>query len=276
MALKRSDGTECVIQSGVDTCCISQIIEADYVPEGIQVMTCSNSSTSRGSNRSLLDVQGVTMLPLRIKTSEVTLLLNVFKDLAVPLLHGTPFMDSYILGFSPREHTIRLTNARKIDIVDHDERAAPVRVVQDAYLAPMSEMFVRCRTNRTGVSLLRRAHRRLETLSAANGVIETEDGFPNVRLANFSNTGCMISPGALLGVTPHIEVLTSLAEEEVQTVVAWVQELDLSHLSQKERGEVLAMLEKYSILFDSTDLGPMAGPKHEIQTGNARPVRQAP
>lgn len=45
-------------------------------------------------------------------------------------------------------------------------------------------------------------------------------------------------------------------------------------MSQEERGEVLAMLNMYSTLFDGTGLGPMAGPEHEIQTRNSRPVHQ--
>lgn len=36
------------------------------------------------------------------------------------------------------------------------------------------------------------------------------------------------------------------------------------------------MLQKYSVLFDGIDLGPMARPKHNIETGETRHVHQAP
>lgn len=62
----------------------------------------------------------------------------------------------------------------------------------------------------------------------------------------------------------------------MQTVAAWVQDLDLTHLFQDERDEVLAILENNYVLFDGTDLGPMAGTKHEIQTGNAQSDHQTP
>lgn len=137
----------------------------------------------------------------------------------------------------------------------------------------MTETIVWCRTNCTGVSLLRHTHR-MDNVSAVHGVIETEDSFADIRVAKFSKTDRMLSLGTLEGVVSHIEVLTTIEEEEVQTVAAWVQ--GLTHQSKAERDAVLELLEKYFMLFDGTDLGSMAGPQHEIQIGHARPVHQAP
>lgn len=134
--------------------------------------------------------------------------------------------------------------------------------------------YARCRTNRLGVSTFWPAYRRLSKVSLAYGVIDTENDFANVRVANVSNIGRMFSARTLLGVTSSISVLTTIAEEEVQTVASWVQELDLTHLSGYQRRQVLEMLGKYSVLLDGTDLGPMTEPHLDIATGDARPVHQ--
>lgn len=161
----------------------------------------------------MLDVHEFAMISLRIKKFEVTLPANVVTDLAVPLLLGTLFIYSYLMGFSPQDNTIWLINGENIDIVDHDGRAAPVRGVQGVYLTPVSKTVVWCGTNRTGVSILRSANYRLDKLYAAHGLVETENGFASIRVANCFKTDRMLSSGTLHGDALHIEQLINLSEE---------------------------------------------------------------
>lgn len=77
----------------------------------------------------------------------------------------------------------------------------------------MTETIVRCQTNRTGFFLLRPTHGKIDKVSATQGVIETENGFANVLMAKISKTGRMISPGTLVRVASHIEVLPIIAEK---------------------------------------------------------------
>lgn len=124
------------------------------------------------------------------------------------------------MGFSPQEHSHRLTNGDSVAIIDRERHAVAVKVTQDAYLAHMSETFVRGRTFKNGELLPRSAHWRFEKAAASRGVIEVENGVVNVRVSSFSKTGRMQYPGTLLEVASHFEVLPTLAEEEVHTVAA--------------------------------------------------------
>jgi hypothetical protein len=49
-------------------------------------------------------------------------------------------------------------------------------------------------------------------------------------------------------------------EPEQPSVESWMDTVNLSHLSAGEREQVHALLRKYSVLFDGTDLGPMVVP----------------
>lgn len=90
LALLGKDSKKQVLKGGVDARCYTQIIDKRHIPEDIPIKPCSLTSVNE-ANKSPLDVLGVGMIRMRIKTFEITLTFYMVKTLAVSLLLDSPF-----------------------------------------------------------------------------------------------------------------------------------------------------------------------------------------
>jgi hypothetical protein len=196
------------------------------------------------------------MIPMRIGTLQTVLPMYVMKNLPMPMLLGTPLIDRYVESIKPQNRQIKLVEGRVVAVLNNHDKAAIVRVTEITYLAPFWETVVRCRTSRVDLSQIRVLPKRKDGMAVVtNGVIETSDGFVNMRVANFSKTERGLPKHFSLAVASSVESISVVEQSSAMTVETWLQEIDLSHLKPQERIRIQELLRKYSCLFQWYRLG---------------------
>jgi hypothetical protein len=139
------------IVAGIDTCASSNIIARSHVPDGNRIMPTSDPKI-KGANCGSLQVVGMVALSMRLGELERDVPMYVSADLSVPLLLGTPFINRCVREIPCYAGVIHLLDGSRLLLLDRVEKAAVVSVAHRAYLPPMSEKVVQCKTSRCGMS----------------------------------------------------------------------------------------------------------------------------
>jgi hypothetical protein len=91
-------------------------------------------------------VHGVVMLSIRLGEVEDVISTYVVRGLPLPMLSGTPFTNRYVRYIDCQAQLVQMLGGSRVALLEKTDKVARALVSHRAYLAPMSEMIVRCRT----------------------------------------------------------------------------------------------------------------------------------
>jgi hypothetical protein len=254
--------------AGIGTCASSNIIARSHVPDGSLVMPTSDPKI-KGANCGSLQVVGIVVLYMRLGEMEPDVPMYVSAYLPTPLLLGASFINRYIREIALYAGVIHLLDGFRILLLHRVEKAAVARVAHRTYIPPMSETGVRCKTSRCGLSQLLPSPKRKDgSVVVSHGIVDSPDGTVDIKIANFRNQPKMLPRNMVVAVVSSVASISTVDEPEQPSVESWMDTVNLSHLSAGERAKVHALLRKYSVLLDGTDLGPMVGPLMQSRLEN--------
>ena len=164
--------------AGLDTCGGCNLIRADQVPFGAQIVEVSRGPQITAAQGQTLPIMGAVKLLLRLDGSqaEVEVACFVVQNLVVPLLLGTPWIDGHVLAINPKERIVKVQLDRLSTSFETTLSPTPVkdgavvRVAVSRAIPAFAEAWVQVRTNRSGLAVIRPVRRRDQIVQAKNGI----------------------------------------------------------------------------------------------------------
>lgn len=122
------------------------------------------------------------------------------------------------------------------------------------------------------------------TFLIGHSLVEPKDGKVPVRVLNLFDTPKTIRKGAIVADGQEVEAVVNCESDAVvvhkNEIGEAVQNTQLERwmegLTEEQRGKVRTLIQSFWSIFDSSTRGRTAVVKHHIDTGNAKPIRQAP
>jgi transposase InsO family protein len=277
------------VTAALDTAAGAVLIADHAVPEGALVLPVETSPTLVNASGKRLSISGLTTVDVTIGILETSIKAWIVPGLPVPLILGTPFIGEYVELILPREKKVTLWDPRsreKSDVYLYSTRrqgsdpkgTSWVRTVAAVCVPPMTEMRIRVRSDRQGLSLIRPVQRRRNPVFMANGLIEVpRDGPWTAWVANMSENPVTLARGQVVGVAEEppstCVMVASLKSPAESTGDDPLDDLDLD-VDMEDRPKVLEMLRRHSRLWDG-HLGNIKSVQHRIPT-TGPPNRAAP
>lgn len=245
------------------------------------------TSTVRGVGGELANSAGVVELNVHVGPTHTTVAFLVLNDCPYEVLCGLPFCaDTQLVLDFPRNlislqgHLFPLRIERSLPPMEKSKTPLNVHCAREAKVPPRSEILLAVSMAADGAYLIESHEKQrnnpqpvvARTLSSITG----NAGF--IRVANPTDSALVIPRGATVGKA------TPLQEIEIGTFHSRgppgsIKDIKISNdLSPQDRTAIQALLQEYCHLF-STEDGPVGRThivEHEIETGDARPIRQNP
>jgi hypothetical protein len=96
------------IDAVFDTCASAYIIRRDVLPPEYKIQPCENMSRLVDANGGRLEFEGVSTVTIRIGCVNLSIDFIVARELSVPLILGTAFIDEHVSAIFPDQHRIVL------------------------------------------------------------------------------------------------------------------------------------------------------------------------
>jgi transposase InsO family protein len=278
----RQDGCARLLTVGVDTCASMSVIRRDLVPADAVIREGGQSVPLRDANGGCLIGAGVTTLTVWLGGKPHKVDFFVAEHLSIEAVLGTPFTNKAVEAILPQDRRLQLVGGTAVPFTNEGQsHVSPVYIVRTHLVPPRSEMVVKVRSGRTGLSQMRAEPRRTGTPRLANGLVDVVDNVCLVKVANFSDAPKTVQAGTLLGYASSVAAVftTAAAEDQMPTKPAqpWDEHITLDHLPEGEQEHVTGILHRHRRLFSSADdaLRPISGVEHAIKTSGG-PVRAQP
>jgi hypothetical protein len=101
------------IAAAFDTCASCYIIRQDVLPSRVTIRTCEKKPRSVDANGSAIMFQGVASVRLQVGGLSMLIEFLVAKQLSVPVILGTSFIDENVEAIFPRERRIVFRGGEK-------------------------------------------------------------------------------------------------------------------------------------------------------------------
>ena len=284
--MRKQRRMEAVLDTGAGV----NLIRKEEVPKGIAMKKLSSAPLFRDANNNMVKVTGLVFLNVSFNSGQsLSTRFLVVETLSVPLLLGVEFIQEHVKSIQIKQRTVTMMDGNDVPLVPsvrrklEDRDGAPVWIDEAYVVPPMSEVVVEVSTSLAGLVVvspelsrkLRRAH-----LYVSNSlvVVDATRMKAKLKIANFSKKKSRIlSPGQIVGRCRRPHEILSIDSTELKTESEkqsdWQNNIDLDHLSEKQKEEVLNMLDRYKEMW-SGKLGVLKGTTHRIPTTGG-PVFQA-
>jgi hypothetical protein len=239
-----------------------------------------------------LSINGVCHLHLQVgdqTTSEAVEFL-VVDDLVVPLLLGTPWIDTHVVQIEPRTHEVLLefpgSSPSRVPLIQ-SRKSSAIRVAFPRCLPAFSETLVEAHSNCSGLSVIRPSRQRTGFVQVKNGVSDLPVAGKTFScwVANFSHHPIYLRKEQVLGVAENQEVTNiCMVPNEVRSDGAdndWESLVcsQSDHLSSEEQDRLIKTLRRHSSVWDG-HLGKITAVEHNIPTEgppiSSQPYRVGP
>jgi hypothetical protein len=228
-------------------------------------------------------------------TTEVPFL--VLKNLAVPFISGCDYIDDHVRNLKPGVGRLTLTDGSQVSLIRKPVTPfpAPVRCASQRILPSWSETTVLVVSPAEGLCRLaaqQRASTRVYQMADGIAHLTSLVPFP-IRVVNLSPHDIHLNKGTLLG-SAHMYLRHVVGVIEVGHLSArlrtpnestlppqltnqeWASAMDLGHLSEETRAQVIETLTPFARMWDG-NLGEINTTPHIIElTPGAKPVFQPP
>jgi RNase H-like domain found in reverse transcriptase/Reverse transcriptase (RNA-dependent DNA polymerase)/Integrase zinc binding domain/Integrase core domain len=277
------------VSAALDTAAGAVLVADSAVPKGAEVVVTKNAPALVNASGRQLNISGYTSLQLVVGSLQTTIDVWVVQDLPVPFLLGTPFIQKFVDLIQPRERKVTLRDPETNDRCsvhletskssDPQNRAASwVKAAAAVCVPPMTELSIRVRSERSGLSVIRLSPRHRSPVFLSNGLAELPVDEPcMVWVANFSDNPVTLHRGQVIGVAEEPPstcfVVPPIDPLQSKDKAVRLEDIELE-VSPTERKQVLKMLNKHERLWNG-HLGHIKNVQHHIPTVGA-PQRQAP
>jgi hypothetical protein len=228
-------------------------------------------------------------------TTEVPFL--VLEHLAVPLILGCDYIDDHVRNLQPVVGRLTLVDGSQVSLIRKPVTSSPepVRCARQRILPSWPETTVLVVSTAEGLFRLAPQARASPTVyQMADGIAHITSRVPfHIRVVNLSSHDIQLNKGTLLGSAHmdlrhvvgiievgHISVRLRTADESTLppqlTKPEWASAMDLCHLSEETRAQVIETLTPFARMWDG-NLGEINTTPHRIElTPGAKPVFQPP
>ena len=255
------------------------------------------------ANGCSVPVKGLVSFPIMIGQSEYSCAASIVSGLSYNIVLGRDFLHQFSAVIDVRGHLVTFSGDNKVFFADGntppfqtDIRAAHTFVI-DAHSEAVIPAYFHRRPLSPVVGLLEpvpKLSNRYRLFVAASVVNSNDDGKVSCRLLNPTMEPVLLHKGTTIGHFAEScpeDVICSLESEnkesENSSPSAFVDTKDFlsrfdsfpnPHLSAAENEQLANLLLRYSDIFASSslDLGRTFIVEHTIDTGDARPIKQAP
>mgnify|MGYP003497457797 FL=1 len=206
------------VDAAFDTCASSYIIRHDVLPSGVTVHPCEKKPRLVDANGSAIMFEGVASVRLQVGGLSMCTEFLVAKQLSVPLILGTSFIDENVEAIFPRERRIALRDMSEVSIGQKIADILPVKIAKDYYVPASSEFVVAVTSKRTGISEIRQSPMRSRKIVAANGITELPaSGAFLIHLANFSDKEIFLRKGSVVAIATEKQSVILVENNETDT-----------------------------------------------------------
>jgi hypothetical protein len=275
-----------VVDVGLDTCGGCNLIRKDSLPPGSIINTLLDPPKIQAAQGKPLEIIGVSSLHLNAGGNDLeeVVYFLVVVELVVPALLGTPWINSNVVRIESRTKEVVLETPDKrevnVPLVENSNNSV-VRVAQAVTIPAMSEMSVRVRTNRSGLSLIRPAYRcSHDYVHAKNGLLDLPKGGEPFEclVANFSPHPLTLRKDQVVGVCEGGNTVVCVAgvtkgpNEELEWEAVLREKLN--HLSTPDAKSAFEALKPFARMWEG-HLGKIEAVQHHIVT-DGRPISSQP
>jgi hypothetical protein len=256
------------IDAAFDTCASAYIIRRDVLPPEYKIQPCGNMPRL---------VEGVATVTIRIGCVNLSIDFLVARELSVPLILGTAFIDEHVSTIFPDRHRIVLKDLSEVAIIHSSVETSSVNTIRD-YLTPsFSEFVVSVITKRAGLSEIRPATLRSRNIHAANGILEIPSSRSfYIKIANFSEDTIFFRAGTVVAYATEVKTVVIMGQEGNDDPDNWRKEVDLDENIPKDIHEsAMKVLESHKEMWMNNSFGEISGVEHRIHTSDG-PLRQHP
>jgi hypothetical protein len=272
----------------IDTGASHSIIRRDLVSQNITPLPGVRLRTATGQDAC---VAGKVLLSVGVGNVVIEHEFIV-AEIVDEIIFGMDFMVAHGLILDMKNMTMRFNNA-DIELVvgySHENVVRTVRVTKDQKLPPNAEsvVWIDCGQIKGANRLyIVEPESNIKDVMIGRTLVDLDgrDEFP-VRVVNVSNNARVLKEGTPIAKCSNVEAVIncddkpgSESSEDPRTVDIGSMAKEFSkRVNARERQEALQLLQKYSSLFctEESRAGKTTEVKHQINTGNAKPIRQPP
>jgi len=273
----------------IDTGASHSIIRRDLVShDDVTPLPGVKLRTATGQDAA---VAGKVVLGVGIGNSVINhefIVANIVDEIII----GMDFMVTHGFILDMKNKTMRFNNADiELNVgYSHENVVRTIRVTSDQKLPPNSESVIWIGNEEiNGVNRLYivEPENTIKDVMVGKTLINLDgcDKFP-VRVLNLSNNARVLKKGTPIARCFNVEAVINCdvrsvgaSSENLQTVDIGSMEKEFSNrVNKEERKKALELLQKYAALFctDESRKGKTSAVKHQINTGDAKPIRQPP
>ena len=291
-----------LVDTGAAITVVSEQFYVDALRTNFAMKKSDKIDSIKTANGSTVSVSGSVNFPVLLGDQEYSCDATIVPGLAYNVVLGRDFLHHFGAVINVRGCFVTFSDTNVVQFIKGDRPTfvSDVRTTTTYVIDAQSEVVIPARLDKSCsepmiglIVATPKLSDRYRLLSASSLSAPTSEGMVSFRILNPADKPVLLYKGASIGTfvetdaedliltvesKPEVASIDSLESDQNDDLLAKFQSLPSPALSVHENAQLNDLLTSYEDIFakSSLDLGRTSIIEHEIDTGDARPIKQSP